>query len=84
MTHFKHTKLSALGAFCCLAVAVSALSGTASAAPARSGRGERRLWRGRLRSALEVQRSAGHEVLDRRRQRITFALCNRGDRGCLA
>ena len=37
MTHFKHTKLSALGALCCLAVTVSALAGTASAAPARSG-----------------------------------------------
>ena len=36
MTHFKHTKLSALGALCCLAVAASAFSGTASAAPAKS------------------------------------------------
>ncbi len=36
MTHIKHTRLSALGAFCCLAVAASALSGTASAAPAKS------------------------------------------------
>jgi hypothetical protein len=34
MTHSKHTKLAAL---CCLSVAVSVLSGTASAAPARSG-----------------------------------------------
>ena len=36
MTHSKRTKLSALGALCCLAVAASAFSGTASAAPARS------------------------------------------------
>jgi hypothetical protein len=37
MTRLKHTKLSALSAVCCLAVAVPALAGTASAAPARSG-----------------------------------------------
>jgi hypothetical protein len=36
-----------------------------------------RVRRGRLRGALEVQRSARHEVFDPRRQRITFALCNR-------
>jgi hypothetical protein len=37
MTYFKQTKLSALGALCCLTVAVAALPATASAAPARSG-----------------------------------------------
>jgi hypothetical protein len=36
MTRFTHTKLSALGTLCCLAVAISALASPTSAASARS------------------------------------------------